>query len=116
MRTATQLGEAGHSRSTQLPSAWGETRKSAYPKSRRFFSKGISYIEGSSLFGFHGKACRPSFKKLSCSVTLEKKGTLFGETGFLVGQPPKKRETIGATEQLSQETIATHAKKLFHGG
>ena len=41
----------------------------------------------------------------SCSVTPEKKGTLFEEDPFLVGQPQKKKgNIIGATEQLSLET------------
>ena len=51
---------------------------------------------------------------LSCSVTLEKKGTLFPFRGrpFLVGQPPKKRKK-GATEQLNNCLLKNsgHPKK-----
>ena len=37
---------------------------------------------------------------LSCSVTLGKKGDPFWGRPFLVGQPPKKKEKKGATQQL----------------
>ena len=70
--------------------------------------------------------------ELSCSVTLEKKGTLLGKKkkkkNILVGQPPKKRRKKGATEQLSEHCNLCMVKlhpdqrsqgslqQLVHGG
>ena len=41
-------------------------------------------------------------QQLSCSVTLEKKGTLFWEDHFSGAATKKRGKIIGATEQLRQ--------------
>ena len=51
---------------------------------------------------------------LSCSVTLEKKGTLFREDHFS-GAATKKKGKKGATEQLSKVTIWARGPYLLSG-